>query len=267
LVADDHADLRAHVRSLLLHRFEVLEAHDGPSAWACAQEQLPDLIVSDVMMPGFDGIELTRRLRADPDTAAIGLLLLTARAGSEHAVAALRAGANDYLVKPFDAAELLARIDAIHAHAQRLRLRLAREAESAAGSELLSPARIAANVPPEPSAEQSWRLRLEQLIVQHLDDSTLTVQRLAERLHMDRSSLFRRCKEVLGSSPSDYLRELRLQRAQQLLEQAVGNVSEVAYAVGFESLSSFTRAFKQRYGLAPSRVVQATWAVQTQRAS
>jgi DNA-binding response OmpR family regulator len=216
---------------------------DGPSAWRAVRDELPDLLVCDVMMPGFDGIELTRRLRADPDTAAIGVLLLTAKAGSEHATAGLGAGANDYLSKPFDTSELLARVDAILGHAQRLRLRLTRESQPAA-----------AGVAPKESPDQRWRRRLDELVFARLDDPELSIEALADAMHVDRSQLFRKCKELLGSSPSEYLRDSRLKRAHELLVEAAGNVSEVAYAVGFDSLSGFSRAFKARYGLAPGRV-------------
>lgn len=243
LVVDDHDDLRARARALLGERFEVVEAADGPGAWNLARDRLPDVIVSDVMMPGFDGIELTRRLRADPETAAIAVLLLTAKAGSEHAAMGLHAGADDYLAKPFDASELLARIDALLARAQRLRLRLAREAQpQAAGAAVAE------------SDDARWRRRLDELIARRLDDPELSVEQLAEAMHVDRTHLFRRCKELLAQSPSEYLREARLKRAHQLLEQGIGNVSEVAYAVGFESLSSFTRAFKTRYAMPPSHL-------------
>jgi len=248
LVVDDHADLRARARALLADRFEVIEAGDGLMAWNVARDRLPDLIVSDVMMPGIDGIELTRRVRADPETAAIAILLLTAKAGSDHAVAGLRAGADDYLAKPFDASELLARIDALLARAQRLRLRLARERERAIDP---PPAAVESN-------EQRWRSRLDAIIDARLDDATLGVEALAEAMHMDRSNLLRRCKELLGVSPSEYLRDARLQRARGLLEHGAGSISEVAYAVGFDSLSSFTRAFKLRYGHPPSQVLLAS---------
>jgi DNA-binding response OmpR family regulator/nitrogen-specific signal transduction histidine kinase len=242
LVVDDHDDLRARVRGLLEDRFDVIEATDGPAAWKLGRDCQPDLIVCDVMMPGFDGTELTRRLRADADTAAIAVLLLTAKVGSEHAVEGLHAGADDYLAKPFDASELLARIDALLARAQRLRQRLARE-------RLPPPAAAATE-----SVDARWRRRLDELVAQRLDDPELSVEQLAEGMHSDRSQLFRKCKELLGSSPSEYLRDVRLKRAHELLLERVGSISEVAYAVGFDSLSSFTRAFKARYALPPSRV-------------
>lgn len=241
LVVDDHDDLRQRVRELLGRRFEVIEAADGESAWRMARDELPDLVVSDVMMPGCDGVELTRRLRGHPDTQAIGLLLLTAKVGSEHAVAGLRAGANDYLAKPFDASELLARCEAIVAHAQRLRHRMAAAAPQ---------------VEPEPveTGDTRWRQRLDGHIASRLHEPEFDVETLAGCMHVDRSQLFRKCKELLGMSPSDYLREARLAQGHGLLARGAGSVSEVAYACGFESLSSFTRAFKARYGLPPSQV-------------
>jgi DNA-binding response OmpR family regulator len=246
LVVDDHDDLRQRVRELLAHRFEVIEAADGDQAWQLARDELPDLIVSDVMMPGCDGVDLSKRLRSHPDTQAIGILLLTAKAGSEHAVAGLRAGANDYLSKPFDASELLARCEAIVAHARRLQHRLAAAAPA---------------LPPESTVvdhpDRRWRQRLDQSIAAYLHESQFDVEALAKCMHADRTQLFRKCKELLGQSPSDYLRDARLAHGHRLLEQAAGSISEVAYASGFDSLSSFTRAFKVRYGVPPSQVRRA----------
>jgi DNA-binding response OmpR family regulator len=241
LVVDDHDDLRLRVRDLLSDRFEVIEAPDGNTAWQLARDELPDLIVSDVMMPGCDGVELTRRLRFHPDTNAIGILLLTAKVGSEHAVAGLNAGANDYLAKPFDSSELLARCEAIVAHTRRLQHRLAATAP-------------AVPVEPNETPDARWQQRLDQHIAANLHEAEFGIEALAKCMHADRTQLFRKCKELLGQSPSDYLRDTRLAHGHRLLEEAAGNISEIAYASGFDSLSSFTRAFKTRYGVPPSQV-------------
>ena len=241
LVVDDHDDLRLRVRELLSDRFEVIEAAEGNAAWQLARDELPDLIVSDVMMPGCDGVELTRRLRSHADTNAIGILLLTAKVGSEHAVAGLNAGANDYLAKPFDSSELLARCEAIVAHTRRLQHRLAA---------------AAAAIPVEPieTPDARWQQRLDQHIAANLHEAEFGIEALAKCMHADRTQLFRKCKELLGQSPSDYLRDARLAHAHRLLMEDAGNISEIAYASGFDSLSSFTRAFKTRYGEPPSQV-------------
>jgi len=243
LVVDDHPDLRMRVRQLLESRYRVIEAEDGPTALAQARCQLPDVIVSDVMMPGFDGVELTRRLRADPETAAISLLLLTAKAGADHAVAGLNAGADDYLAKPFDSSELLARIGAMLAQAHRLQLKLSREP--------LPPLPL----PKQARDEDRWRHKLDQVIAEQLGNSAFGVDQLASAMHLDRSALFRRLKAQCGSNPSEFLRERRLQRAHELLVSGAGNVTEVAYAVGFKSLSSSPRAFRQQHGCAPSELL------------
>jgi DNA-binding response OmpR family regulator len=245
LIVEDHDDMRARLVELMQPRFEVLAAADGNEAWRLARDELPDLIVSDVMMPGCDGVELTRRLRAHAETDAIGVLLLTAKVGSEHAVLGLSAGANDYLEKPFDASELLARCEAILAHARRLRHRLAVSNEP-----------MVQEAPIE-SSDQRWRQRVDATIAKRLSEPEFDIETLADALHVDRSQLFRRLKELAGVSPSDYLRDARLARARELLLSGAGNISEVAYASGFQSLSSFTRAFKARYGEPPSQVRKA----------
>jgi DNA-binding response OmpR family regulator len=242
LVIDDHDDLRTRVRQLLEARFRVIEASDGPSGFAASRDELPDVIVCDVMMPGFDGVELARRLRANADTRAIPLLLLTAKAGAGFAVTGLAAGADDYLSKPFDSGELLARIDALISMRRRLQFQLQREALA------LPPITL--------SAEERWREKLDAAIAAQLSDPAFSIDALADTMHADRSNLFRKLKTLVGMSPSEYLREARLLRAHTLLEAQTGNVSEVAYAVGFESLSSFSRAFKQRYGCAPSEIAR-----------
>ncbi len=257
LIVDDHDDMRQRIRQLLAPRFEVLEAADGDQAWQLARDELPDLIVSDVMMPGMDGVELSSRLRGFSETSAIGVLLLTAKVGSAHAVAGLRAGANDYLSKPFDASELLARCDAILAHAHRLRHRLA----AAARSPVVAVSNANSGVPTAnttliASHDARWRERLDTQIAANLHEPAFDVEALAQAMHADRSSLFRHCKERLGVSPSDYLRNARLAAGHQLLENGAGSISEVAYASGFDSLSSFTRAFKVRYSTPPSQILR-----------
>ncbi len=166
-----------------------------------------------------------------------------ARHGAEHAVAGLRAGADDYLSKPFDASELLARIDALLALRRRLQRQLA----------ALPPAATPAAV----SDEHRFRQRLDAAIAAHLGDSAFGVEELAQLLHADRSTLFRHIKELYGQSAREYLRDARLKRAQELLAAGAGNVTEIAYAVGYENLSSFARAFRLRFGSAPSTVGRA----------
>lgn len=270
LVVDDVAELRRYLVDRLGDLYRVRTARDGDEALAMIAESPPDIVVSDVMMPGRDGHGLLRALRADPDTAGIPVLLLSARSRTRDVVAGLEAGADDYLAKPFEPAELIARIGALLERRRWLRRELlagALDGQGASGALPVTAPRPdadagAATPPPTsgapvaPASERRWLDRLEQVMARSVGDARFGVAELAEALHMDRATLFRRLKATLGMSPSDYLRERRLLLARDLLVAGRGNVSEVAYAVGYESLSHFTQAFRRRHGCTPSAMLE-----------
>ena len=237
LVVDDNREIRAYVRSHLERTYRVVEAADGLEALERARAGPPDLVVSDLMMPGLDGVELVRALREDPDLSFVPVILLTARAELESRLRGLESGADDYLAKPFEPAELLARIGNLIALRQRLRERL----------------REAAPVPSVETEADSNRLesRLRAVIETHIGDEGFGVPDLARKLAMDRTTLYRRMMEEMGTAPSDFVREVRLARAAELLAIAENSVSEVAYAVGYGSVSSFSRRFADRFGCSP----------------
>lgn len=282
LVVDDIAELRHYLADRLDGLYRVHTARDGDEALAQIAELRPDIVVSDVMMPGRDGYALLRALRADPDTAGVPVLLLSARSRTRDVVAGLEAGADDYLAKPFEPAELIARINALLERRRWLRRELLAGAvvEAAVGvgapapEATQGPQPLAAGVaqregaPPwapegEAVADPRFLERLEQLVTRAAGDPHFGVAELAAGLHMDRATLFRRLKAARGLSPSDYLRERRLQLARELLDARRGNVSEVAYAVGYESLSHFTQAFRRRFGCTPSAVLEGQPVVQS----
>jgi signal transduction histidine kinase/ligand-binding sensor domain-containing protein/DNA-binding response OmpR family regulator len=243
LIVDDSADMRAYVRSHFESRYSVLEAADGEAGIERAKSLLPDLVISDVMMPGVDGNTLCRTLKSDAETDFIPIILLTALASTENRVAGLVGGADDYLAKPFEMRELEARIENLIATRRRLRERFAAEAVN-----LPSPSQE----PALGSADQAFVDRLYATIAAHLAEPEFGVAELAEQVFLDRSHLFRRTRELVGETPSDLLRRLRLERAAQLLKEGAGNVAEVAYAVGFQSLSHFSRSFRDAHGVSPS---------------
>lgn len=251
LVVDDNEELRAFLKSQLAPNYRVLEAGNGAEALNLSRAEAPDLIVTDLMMPVMDGHEFVAALRADPDIAFIPVLMLSARGQKRDIVSGLTVGADDYLPKPFDTSELIARIAALLAAQQRLARRLRDQAPQNAAIDAQSPIAGA-------KKRASFNERLEHVLLSHLADSKLSVEALADKLFMDRSTLFRKCQETLGMAPADYLRQIRLRRAHELLSQNQGSVSEVAYAVGFESLSHFSRSFKAEYGLPPSQLGRTT---------
>jgi signal transduction histidine kinase/ligand-binding sensor domain-containing protein/CheY-like chemotaxis protein/AraC-like DNA-binding protein len=357
LVVDDNADLRAYVGGLLRPAHAVLFAADGLEGLARAQATLPDLVVADVMMPGLDGFALARALAEGAETGSIPVLLLTARVDVDAEVQGLRAGAVDFVTKPFDAEVLRARVAAIFQRRTRLRDALRRELGGPAGAsgadrrpevlieapdtligapevlieapdrligtprvlieapgeligaprvlieaptrigaprvlieapsepigapgvlieapgELIGAPRVLIEPPGEPiggpevlieapdkprgldvlsdtPARSALLARVRQVILEHIDNEALDVATLAQRLGMSRATLMRRLAAEQAPAPGTLIRTLRLERAHHLLEQGLGNVSEVACAVGFASLAQFSRAFKEAFGSA-----------------
>lgn len=241
LLVEDNAEVRAYIRRHLTTDYRLIEAANGRDGLARARADLPDLILSDVMMPAMDGIALCRALKADPATDFIPVILLTARAETEDRIGGLEEGADDYLSKPFDVGELRARIANLIQSRQRLRERFS-------GPPLA--------VPPTPveaaSTDHVFLDGVRTAIEAHLADEDFTVDHLAEAVGLSRVHLYRRLQELIGASPSALIRSIRVERAAQLLAQEAGSVAEVAYGVGFKSVSHFSRVFREHHGHPPS---------------
>jgi signal transduction histidine kinase/DNA-binding response OmpR family regulator len=241
LVVDDNADLRAFVRRQLPPAYRVVEAGDGAEALATMRTDRPDCIVADVMMPRMNGVALCRAIKDDEDLGDVPVILLTARVTRAERVEGLGAGADDYVTKPFDGRELRARIANLIAGRRALR-------EAYARTTVLQP--LPADATP---ADEAFVETLRTTAGERLDDDAFGVTEWAKAVGLSPSQLRRRVRQVLDCTPSELLRELRLESAAQLLENRTGTVSEVAFAVGFKSPAHFSRAFKEHFGVAPSR--------------
>ncbi len=241
LVVDDNADVREYIRTHLERQYRVVDAADGLEAGAIAESLVPDLVISDVMMPGMDGYGLCRSLRSNPETDFIPVILLTAKAATEHKVSGLAEGADDYVVKPFEMEELEARVANLIASRQRLRKRF--------GGERLDLHTHAQGVT---SADAAYLERVRLAIEEHLGDEEFGVAQLARQVGQDRSHMYRRIRTLLSETPTDLIRRLRLERASQLLAGRAGSVAEIGYAVGFNSVSYFCKCFRDAYGVTPS---------------
>ena len=246
LVVDDNADVRRYVRSVLEPEFQVREAADGEGGIRAARREQPDVILADVMMPGVDGHEMTARLKDDPETAPIPVIMVTARAGTRDEVEGLQAGADDYVTKPFDADVLRQRVGGVLVLQERLRRRLRTEMQA---DDPVSQSEDSTLGPVEKAARGAIR--------ENLTDPDFGVDDLAADVSMSRSTLYRKLKAEAGATPSSLLRTVRMETARSLLREGEP-ATQVAYAVGYASLSSFSRAFAKDAGMTPSEFADAT---------
>ena len=242
LVVDDSADLRGYIRDQFAARFRVLEAADGAEGIELARRHLPDVVLSDVMMPGTDGNELVRALRSNSETDFLSIILLTAQAEDEQRLSALERGADDYIVKPFEMRELDVRVRNLIASRRRLRERFS-------GRRVVPVPAAPAGVAP---ADEAYVARVRDAVQRSLSDPDFGVGELADAVAQDRSHLFRRVKQLFGESPSELIRRMRVEEGERLLAEGSGTVTDVAYAVGFNSLSYFCRCFQEAYGVTPA---------------
>lgn len=240
LIVEDNPDMRRYIHDLLEPNYQVKEAVDGSDGFEKAINLIPDLIVSDVMMPGMDGFELCQKLKTDERTSHIPVILLTARASDESKLAGLETGADDYLIKPFDAKELQVRVKNLIEQRQRLRKRFSREIT-------LQPRDIAIT-----SADEKFLQRVMEIIEQHLSEPNFDVQIFTKKVGLSRVQLHRKLKALTDQSTTEFIRSIRLKHAANLIKHDHGNIAEIAYAVGFNNLSYFTKCFKKQFGMLPS---------------
>ncbi len=239
LVVEDNADLRAYLRAVLAPRYRVEEAQDGAAGLAAAIQSVPDLVLSDVMMPAMDGVAMLAALRADVRTSHVPVVLLTARADVESRLSGLEAGADDYVAKPFAAREVEARVANLIAGRRALRERWSRRAALDA-----APADA-------PSQEVAFLDALRGAAEARLGDPAFSVDTLADDVAMSPRQLARKLRALTDETPGALLRRLRLARAAGLLRGGA-TVAEAAEAVGFASRSQFGSAFRAAYGVTPS---------------
>lgn len=243
LVTEDNTDLQQFISDTLRPHFQVQVAGNGRIGLEKAIELVPDCIISDVMMPEMDGIALCKKLKSEAATSHIPVILLTAKAGSGSRIEGLQTGADDYLVKPFDGTELIVRIQNLVEQRRQLRERYSKEVIS-----------IHPDETDTPSAEHVFIQTVRRIIEENIDNELFGVAELANAVHLSRSQLHRKLKALTGQSPNELIRNYRLERALQLLQQHTGSISEVAFQTGFSSPAYFSKCFSDRYGYAPGEV-------------
>ncbi|MGI4832333.1 MAG: ATP-binding protein [Janthinobacterium lividum] len=239
LLLEDNADVRAYLRTILAADYHLLEAENGATGVAVAIEQLPDLVLTDAMMPRLDGYGVCRALKQDERTSHIPIVLLTAKVDLPSKLQGLDIGADAYLTKPFLRTELLAQL--------RNLVQGRRQLQDAYRRGVASPP-----PPGPPSMEQAFLAKVQQRVERFLADETLNVETLSRELGLSRTQLHRKLKALTDQAPGDFIRIVRLQRAHELLAGGVATVAEVAYQVGYGNPANFSTSFSRHFGYAPS---------------
>ncbi|MEY8630139.1 substrate-binding domain-containing protein [Bacteroides nordii] len=242
LIIDDNADIRSYVHGLLNAEYSVIEAANGSEGIRKAMKYVPDLIISDVMMPGMDGIECCRRLKSELQTCHIPVILLTACSLDEQRIQGYDGGADSYISKPFSSQLLLARIRNLIDSHQRLK-QFFGDRQTLAKEDICD-------------LDKDFVEKFKKIIEEKMSDSGLNVEDLGKDMGLSRVQLYRKIKSLTNYAPNELLRMARLKRAASLLASSELTVAEIAYEVGFTSPSYFTKCYKEQFGESPTEFLK-----------
>lgn len=241
LVVDDNEDMRTFLSNILGNEYRIKTAEDGVEALKAVEQEIPDVVITDLMMPNMDGLELTKQLKGNADLTHVPVVLLSAKSAIESRLQAMQEGADDYVTKPFEPEYLRARVKNLIKQRQILetsyRQRLMRLDPQSSNDELKG---------------DSFLAKLLSIMDKQMDNNALTVDELVEDMGMGRTVFFNKLKSLTGLSPVEFIREMRIKRAAQLLEQKNYNITEVTYMVGMNDSRYFAKCFKSTYGMTPS---------------
>jgi len=240
LVVEDSADVRSYIRSAIEPDYHIIEAKDGREGIKKAREIIPDLIISDIMMPGADGYELCRVLKNDVKTSHVPIILLTAKAAEEDIIEGLESRADDYITKPFNTRILSARIKNLIDIRSQLQENLRREMTFQPSKTSIS------------KIDREFLHDLQAVLDKNISEPDFNVDQLCKKLYMSHTSLYRKINALSGETPTEFIRSYRLKKGAELLKKNFGTVLEVALEVGFSSATYFTRCFKKKFHQLPS---------------
>jgi signal transduction histidine kinase/ligand-binding sensor domain-containing protein/AraC-like DNA-binding protein len=240
LLVEDNEDFRFYLKDNLRMQYSIIEASNGKEGFYRAVHSIPDLIVSDVMMPEMNGIEFCKRVKGDPRVSHIPVILLTARSSEEQKLEGFETGANDYITKPFSFEILQSRIRNLITEREKFHKVFQKHMD------------VKANDIKITSMDEKLIQNAIRIVEEHIGDPDFSVEGLSRELGMSRVHLYKKLLSITGKSPIEFIRTIRLQRAAQLLEKSQLTVSEVAYQVGFNNPKYFTKYFKDEFNILPS---------------
>lgn len=241
LLVDDNPDIITYIESCIKPNYRILSANDGQAGIDIALEHIPDIIISDVMMPKKDGFELCHTLKTDPRTSHIPIILLTAKSAADDRVTGLQKGADAYLTKPFHKEELKVRLDKLVELRRQLQERYSGLSQNPISTK-------------EPTPEEIFLSDLYKVVNERMGDPDLGVVDLCRAVHLSHTQVYRKLKALTDKTPSQFIRAIRLQKGLELLKTTHDPVSAIAYDVGFNDPNYFSRMFQETYGQTPSSV-------------
>ena len=241
LIVEDNSDVRKYIGMILENYYQIIEAKDGEEGLSKSYEYIPDLIISDVMMPKMDGFQLCSKLKTDSRTSHIPIIMLTAKATMNDKINGLEIGADEYIMKPFDASELIARIKNLLDQRKRLHEHFQKFGLFELEEKVIT------------SVDQKFIEKVVADINKHISDVSFGVEMLADDMAVSRSLLFKKINSLTGESPIELIKRVRLNKAVNLIEKKFGNISEVALEVGFNNPSYFSECFRKQFGVLPSQ--------------
>ena len=246
LIVEDNADVRFYIKDEIQNEYAILEAENGAEALKLAEKHNTDLIVSDIMMPEMDGLELCKKIKTNLETSHIPIILLTARTTDDYKLKGLEIGADDYVFKPFNATVLSARIKNLIETRKLLKQRFSQDLS-------LSPKDVTVTSP-----DEKFLTKALEIVEEYISNSEFNVDKLVEEIGMSRSVFYRKLKNLTGQSATDFIKTIRLKRAAQILRQNKLTISEVSYEVGFNDPQYFSKCFHKQFGKTPSQFVAET---------
>ncbi|MCY1723090.1 ATP-binding protein [Prolixibacteraceae bacterium Z1-6] len=243
LVVDDNPDVRQFISSHFNSSYKIIEAKNGQEGWDLALKAIPDIIISDILMPVSNGYELCKRIKNDERTSHIPVLLLTAMHSKENEIKGLTTGADDYITKPFDLSVLQVKVENVLSIRESLK-------QKYTGTVILEPKNIIIT-----SHDEKFLQRAIEIVEENISDSELDIENFSAKVGVSRMQLYRKLHALTDMTVKEFIRHIRLKRASQLLSQNKMNISEVAYEVGFKDLSHFRKCFKREFGMSASEYI------------
>ncbi|NJO00464.1 MAG: response regulator [Bacteroidia bacterium] len=247
LIVEDNPELRQYLIELLESSFRILSAPDGQLALEQAREHLPDLIISDIMMPVMGGIQLCQQIKSDFLTSHIPVLLLTARRNPDHELEGIRTGADDYITKPFHQHLLIARANNLIENRRKLQQKFQQKWRQSTLEGI-----------PLQKSEKIFLDKVIACIDTNLDNPSFNVEMLSEQMNLSRRQLHRKIKALASVNPTDFINQVKMKKAGELLASGKYSVTEIAYSTGFSDASNFSQSFKKFYGESPSGYLKKT---------